>query len=288
MLLDIDDTLLCAGSTPTKYNVPYTFAEAIPTIKGADLIFLWLRPHVHLFLSVVSQWYKLGVFSAATDVYVSTVMQRLDPHQIYFGRRRFTRRHCTMLIRNGTTVSTEDTAPKSATGQVLGTHCGYGKNLALILPHLATNTTAARGSRSNHIQLGLKRASLERLDDLMPDLSRVVLLDNEQLSFFHQPDNGLLAVPYKPRAAVHGKGNEKIVNVSNPIPVTTAAESRSSRCTANSSAGSIRNCENSSVDGAEDSDRTLLDLLPLLEALAHVRDVRQVLRHQPHVQMENS
>ncbi|KAK6029979.1 Dullard-like phosphatase domain protein [Ostertagia ostertagi] len=53
------------------------------------------RPHVDYFLSVVSQWFDLVVFTASMEVYGTHVADKLDNGRGILNRRYF-RQHCTM------------------------------------------------------------------------------------------------------------------------------------------------------------------------------------------------
>ncbi|XP_063710511.1 CTD nuclear envelope phosphatase 1-like [Symsagittifera roscoffensis] len=55
------------------------------------------RPHVDYFLSVVSKWYKLVVFTASMEVYGSSVADELDGQKGML-KRRFFRQHCTLDV----------------------------------------------------------------------------------------------------------------------------------------------------------------------------------------------
>jgi TFIIF-interacting CTD phosphatase-like protein len=92
-------------------------------------------------------------------------------------------------------------------------------------------------------------------------LADVVLFDNSVDSFRLQPENGLLApafVPPKP-------------SLFTPCDVTAPSSTERSFVLPLHGAGQ------------EGGDRLLLDVLPFLEALSHVGDVRHVLAHQQHV-----
>jgi CTD nuclear envelope phosphatase 1 len=70
------------------------------------------RPHVDYFLSTISQWYDLVVFTASLEVYGSAVVKRLDKGKNLFKGCLF-RQHCTMDM------------------------YGYTKDLTVILPDLS-------------------------------------------------------------------------------------------------------------------------------------------------------
>jgi CTD nuclear envelope phosphatase 1 len=57
--------------------------------------FVHLRPHVDFFLTVVSQWYDLVVYTASMEVYGSAVADKLDRGRGLLKRRYF-RQHCTI------------------------------------------------------------------------------------------------------------------------------------------------------------------------------------------------
>lgn len=57
--------------------------------------FVHLRPHVDFFLSVVSQWYDLVVYTASMEVYGTSVADKLDRGRGLLKRRYF-RQHCAL------------------------------------------------------------------------------------------------------------------------------------------------------------------------------------------------
>lgn len=57
--------------------------------------FVHLRPHVDYFLTVVSQWFDLVIFTASMEIYGSSVADRLDRGRGILQRRYF-RQHCLM------------------------------------------------------------------------------------------------------------------------------------------------------------------------------------------------
>jgi CTD nuclear envelope phosphatase 1 len=57
--------------------------------------FVHLRPHVDYFLSVVSEWFDLVIFTASMEIYGTSVAEKLDRGRGLLPRRYF-RQHCTM------------------------------------------------------------------------------------------------------------------------------------------------------------------------------------------------
>ena len=53
------------------------------------------RPYLDYFLSVISQWYDLVVFTASLEIYGTLVADKLDPKRNIF-RQRYFRQHCTL------------------------------------------------------------------------------------------------------------------------------------------------------------------------------------------------
>lgn len=51
------------------------------------------RPHVDFFLSIVSQWFDLVIFTASMEIYGTSVADRLDRGRGILQRRYF-RQHC--------------------------------------------------------------------------------------------------------------------------------------------------------------------------------------------------
>ncbi|GMR35834.1 hypothetical protein PMAYCL1PPCAC_06029, partial [Pristionchus mayeri] len=100
LVLDLDETLIhshhdgivrpmVAPGTPPDFTIRVTI-DRHPVRFSVHA-----RPHVDYFLSVVSQWFDLVVFTASMEVYGSHVADRLDRGRGFLNRRYF-RQHCTV------------------------------------------------------------------------------------------------------------------------------------------------------------------------------------------------
>jgi len=102
MVLDLDETLIHSHHDgvlrPPDFGVkgtPPDFVLKVTIDSQPVHFFVHLRPHVEFFLSVVSQWYDLVIFTASMEIYGSSVADRLDRGRGILQRRYF-RQHCTM------------------------------------------------------------------------------------------------------------------------------------------------------------------------------------------------
>ncbi|XP_064539316.1 CTD nuclear envelope phosphatase 1 homolog [Drosophila montana] len=111
LILDMDETLIASvilyqakasESVPAscdyrarKYKaksilvatLPYDFSFYLP-LSGAS-VYVYKRPHVDFFLDRVSKWYNLVVFTAATEMYASRVLDFLDAGRNILTRRMY-------------------------------------------------------------------------------------------------------------------------------------------------------------------------------------------------------
>ncbi|KAK4510595.1 uncharacterized protein ATC70_005026 [Mucor velutinosus] len=66
--------------------------------KQSILYQVYKRPHVDFFLSTISQWYKVVIFTASMSEYADPVIDWLDQDQTFISQRYF-RQSC--LLKNG-------------------------------------------------------------------------------------------------------------------------------------------------------------------------------------------
>jgi CTD nuclear envelope phosphatase 1 len=100
LVLDLDETLIHSHHDGivrpmVKPGTPPDFVLRVVIDKHPVRFFVHKRPHVDYFLSVVSQWYDLVVFTASMEIYGTAVADKLDRGQGMLTRRYF-RQHCTM------------------------------------------------------------------------------------------------------------------------------------------------------------------------------------------------
>lgn len=102
LVLDLDETLIHSHHDgvlrqTVKPGTPSDFTIRVIIDRHPVKFSVHERPHVDFFLSVVSQWYELVVFTASMEVYGSSVADKLDRGRGILKRRYF-RQHCTMEV----------------------------------------------------------------------------------------------------------------------------------------------------------------------------------------------
>jgi len=100
LVLDLDETLIHSNHDgvvrpSVKPGTPPDFVLKVTIDRHPVRFFVHKRPHVDFFLSVVSQWYELVVFTASMEIYGTAVADKLDGNQGML-RRRYYRQHCTL------------------------------------------------------------------------------------------------------------------------------------------------------------------------------------------------
>ena len=102
LVLDLDETLIHAHQADVLGH-SIKPSDSLPDFMfHADIdhhhvrFLVHKRPHVDHFLSVVSQWFELVVFTASMEIYGKAVCDELDSGQGML-RRRYYRQHCTLL-----------------------------------------------------------------------------------------------------------------------------------------------------------------------------------------------
>jgi len=100
LVLDLDETLIHSHHDgvvrPTvKPGTPPDFILKVTIDRHPVRFFVHKRPHVDFFLSVVSQWFELVVFTASMEIYGTAVADKLDGNQGMLNRRYY-RQHCTL------------------------------------------------------------------------------------------------------------------------------------------------------------------------------------------------
>ncbi|WKX97178.1 hypothetical protein Q1695_013109 [Nippostrongylus brasiliensis] len=100
LVLDLDETLIHSHHDGVirpmvKPGTPSDFTIKVVIDRHPVRFSVHARPHVDYFLSVVSQWFDLVVFTASMEVYGTHVADKLDNGRGILNRRYF-RQHCTM------------------------------------------------------------------------------------------------------------------------------------------------------------------------------------------------
>eukprot|EP00761_Pharyngomonas_kirbyi_P008732 gb/GECH01008744.1/.p1 GENE.gb/GECH01008744.1/~~gb/GECH01008744.1/.p1 ORF type:complete len:246 (+),score=32.19 gb/GECH01008744.1/:1-738(+) len=165
LILDLDETLIHSNCESKQPMHSYT-VEVPVDASSWYTFFVAERPHLDRFLRKVCRWYDVFIFTASTEIYARSLIDRID-------RRKGIK---------GTLYRESCTRKKTQ----------YVKDISKICS----------------------------------DLTNCIIVDNSPISYERQPDN---AVPIK------------------------------------------------SWNGTDPADEALLDLLPLLEGLRHIEDVRSVL-----------
>ncbi|KAG9511199.1 CTD nuclear envelope phosphatase 1A, partial [Fragariocoptes setiger] len=99
LVLDLDETLIhshhdgVVRQTTVKPGTPPDFVLKVKIDGHPVRFFVHKRPHVDFFLSMVSQWYDLVIFTASMEIYGSAVAEKLDNDRGIL-RRRYFRQHC--------------------------------------------------------------------------------------------------------------------------------------------------------------------------------------------------
>ncbi|EFO21887.1 SCPL-2 protein [Loa loa] len=100
LVLDLDETLIHSHHDGiirpmVKPGTPPDFVLRVNIDRHPVRFFVHCRPHVDYFLSMVSQWFDLVIFTASMEIYGSLVADKLDNGKGILQRRYF-RQHCTM------------------------------------------------------------------------------------------------------------------------------------------------------------------------------------------------
>lgn len=100
LVLDLDETLIHSHHDgvlrqTVKPGTPPDFILKVTIDRHPVRFFVHKRPHVDFFLSIVSKWYELVVFTASMEIYGTAVADKLDTREAIL-RRRYYRQHCTL------------------------------------------------------------------------------------------------------------------------------------------------------------------------------------------------
>ncbi|EAO00278.1 hypothetical protein C3747_14g77 [Trypanosoma cruzi] len=251
LIMDLDETLCFVSTKSTSSCSPPTFSEVIPTASGAELFYVWERPHVRLFIGTLAKLFNLALFTSATKPYADSILRRLDPERLI--RRRYYRHHCRQIPRSacgvspggrslaesvGSSTKTAAQNVTSLTGQPERS-CGTAANdvVAGRMGDTVPPSCVHEGARKSDGGEGVSGTVLVkdlRILKVPPEL--MIMVDNTEESVLANRENALVVPPFFP-PAVMGTGDNAA------------------------------------------SDDVLLSLIPLLEALLVVPDVRSVLRH---------
>ena len=135
-------------------------------LPDGDLVQVNKRPFLEEFLQEVTSKYETHIFTAAMKVYAEPILDYLDPHGDRFAQRWY-RESCNLDKNMG----------------------AYVKNLAS-LPLQKKKPTARGMTYDEYIEA--QQQQLNAPEDKHSHLRRVVLVDNNPLSFLANPTNGIL------------------------------------------------------------------------------------------------
>jgi hypothetical protein len=279
LVLDLDETLIFACTTTAGMAVPPSFSEVVPTMTGATLYHVWERPHLQHFLSTVTRWYTVAIFTAASQAYADAIIDRIDRIRMLDGRRRIRRRlyrtECTSIPRRAEDGEAGTAADASAlNGDGVASSASSGSAAGLLRRNPAVSGSRSSQANSNTSTSGVSGSSAmangnssssrgpmvlsKDVSKLRVAMDSVVLVDNTPACLRINPENGLLCPSYYP-------------------PQNHLFQDASS---SSSSGTGVGVGVGSEISGSKnrDGDDYLLQLLLLLEALAFVPDVRAILR----------
>ena len=92
LVLDLDETLIHSQHT---CQVPYDFSINVQIDGVPTEFFVYKRPHLDFFLSKVSEWYHVVLFTASLETYANAIADNLDAKKRYIKKRYF-RQNCSI------------------------------------------------------------------------------------------------------------------------------------------------------------------------------------------------
>ncbi|ESL06418.1 hypothetical protein TRSC58_05909 [Trypanosoma rangeli SC58] len=252
LIMDLDETLCFVSTKQSACRYPPTFSEVIPTATGAELFFIWERPHLHLFLRTLAKLFNLVLFTSSTKPYADSILRRLDPER--FIKHRYYRHHCGQVPRAAFAGALEQrgaahnvgSSCETASPDPINAGAPTQQRCTAIARETVTSGMRSTVSRSTAATDNAKtsaKGEAENSTVLVKDLrilkvppELMIMVDNVEECVLANRDNALILPPFFPPALVDTADNEA-------------------------------------------NDDVLLALIPLLESLLVVPDVRSVLRH---------
>ncbi|RNA09421.1 CTD nuclear envelope phosphatase 1 -like protein, partial [Brachionus plicatilis] len=94
LVLDLDETLIHSHHDglvrpAVKPGTPPDFILRVEIDRHPVRFYVYKRPHVDYFLSVVNQWFELVVFTASMEIYGAAVADKLDNRRGMLRRRYY-------------------------------------------------------------------------------------------------------------------------------------------------------------------------------------------------------
>ena len=163
------------GAEPDFYT---SFSDHDSVIE----IGVFIRPYLAEMLSRVSPYFQICVYTASEQLYADAILDQLDPHHQVFKKRIYRSQCLKASIPCPSNHPLQNLMPNEAAQQ-----------------HLESSQSDTSSARNLDDAGTLPEAQQEHkvvyLKDLRilqgVDLSRVVIVDNQLLSFALQPDNGI-------------------------------------------------------------------------------------------------
>nr|CCC89742.1 conserved hypothetical protein [Trypanosoma congolense IL3000] len=255
LILDLDETLCFVSTNLSASSQPPSFSEVIPTASGAELFHVWERPYVKLFLRTMSKLFNLVLFTSSTKPYADSILRRIDPD--HYIERRYYRQHCRQVKR----VSVNHMHAQGDTGGTSSpatSSFGHNSDTQNTAPPGVCTINSVLPTASKYPS---QSPSPEKGGGLSPSLP---------VRQFHHPGEMLLVKDIRimkvpPELMIMIDNAEECVAANRDNALLIPAFAPPSHP--------------SDSLGDDASDDVLLAVMPLLEALLVVPDVRSVLRH---------
>mmetsp|Transcript_24392 Transcript_24392/g.34370 ORF Transcript_24392/g.34370 Transcript_24392/m.34370 type:complete len:522 (-) Transcript_24392:107-1672(-) len=172
------------NNTNDNTNDPDAFVDSFCiTLPDGDVVHVNKRPYLQEFLEAVTSKYETHVFTAAMPVYASPVLDALDPTGTMFTQRWY-RHDCTFCTDVGAYIKDLNRLPTT------NNNCNGAapqdddeSSTSTSTASLSTSSLSWSSDQTNNTTTG-KGLPLSK--------KRVVLVDNNPLSFLANPRNGIL------------------------------------------------------------------------------------------------
>jgi len=297
LAIDLDETLMHSREksiykeASPAWAPPPDFCEVVPDNRSAELYQTWVRPHVGVFLRTVSQWFNVVLFTASQRAYAEIMLARIDSNR--YVKRIYSRADCT-ATKGGAAALFHQPAATSLNNEKRNQQSNnkklpsYVKDLRRLVgggaqqqhPQKIIPTTTVVGGGGGADVNSSNNNNLNNTNSNNQLLSRVLLLDNYP-DVFVQPTNGLSISSFLPIESCEkcdcrnriGGGSSSSSSINNEVIM-------GSNNLVNNNTKNQQQQQQQHHRCAAVTDTALLDLLPVLEAIAHLNDVRGVLQYR--------
>jgi hypothetical protein len=267
LVLDLDETLIHATTqshlfTPISTRIVPSLRIEVEVLGHPVLYYIYIRPHVRKFLNLVSQWFDLAIYTASVQEYADPIIDYLErqagirfkPHQ------RFFRPDCIPVDPNHHIASHALDSRTLALGHPFGSH-PYWKDLRIVLQKWRGSWRRHRSS-SDRIGGGSGRPSARQRYDSMSS-EDVFLSDRSHMESADDTTSSINASLAQPiQSEFLDLLLSKTILLDNS-PLSFHPQPRNGL--------PVPGWINDPLDEA------LLDVLPILDALRYVDDVRHIL-----------